>query len=152
MPNRYYNKLVCKLWLVSKLVVIDDIKLIIMLHLVNVEKHRTFKAPLVKELLDHVHLDIDGYPIYVNKDGIVFQHTSKIPVTLLKSKIYHLANTIKYHNNIIYNYNYYRDDCFFIINMIKSLINNIISIKPIKTIYRGVFHSDIFYDYIIICC
>lgn len=153
MVNHFYYKLLYKLWLVSKFVVlIDDIKPSIMLHLVRVEKHRTFKAPKAKELLNNLAVDYDGYPIYINKDGIVFQHICKLSVDMLKSKIHYLASTIRYHNNIIYNYNYYRDDCFFIINMLKSYINDIILMKRIKIVHHEVFHHDILFDYIITCC
>lgn len=152
MVNRFICKLVHKLWLVNNINIIDDVKPLLLYYLICVEKHRTFKAPKVNELINQLHVDRDGYPIYVNKDGIVFQHLYKIPIDTLKSKVYRLANTIKYHNNIIYNYNYYRDDCYFIINIIKSYIQDIISIIPIKISYRVAFYQVTFYDYLITCC
>lgn len=152
MINHFIYKLLYKLWLIGHLSIINDVKQLIMFKLICVEKHRTFRAPDVKELLHQLHVDKDGYPIYINKDGIVFQHLYKIPAYALKSKLYNLTNAIKYHNNIIYNYNYYRDDCYFIINIIKSYIHDIISMIPIKIVNHDVFYEVTFYDYIITCC
>ena len=152
MVNHFIYKLLYKLWLIDKLLIIRDIKPQLMVHLIRVEKHRTFRAPKAKDLLKYLHVDKDGYPIHINKDGIVFQHVYKIPLTTLKFKIHKLVGAIKYHNNVIYNYNYYRDDCYFIINMNKSYIHDVISIKPIKMVSVDAFYCDIFYDYKVICC
>lgn len=153
MPNRFLLKLLYKLWLIKQLKIIDDIKPLLVKNVIAVEKHRTFKAPNIKDLKDNLHMDKDGYPIYINKDGIVFQHMYKTPIHVLRGRIHKFAGAVKYHNNIIYNFNYYREDCYFVIHFIKSHIEKIIKIKAIKIDSYDIFHTDVsFYDYKVICC
>jgi hypothetical protein len=150
--NHFKFKVSYKIWLIRHFGVVDDIKPLVIYYLVMVEKIRSFQSPLVSDIIPKLHIDIDGYPIYINKDGIVFQHLYKITVRSLRHKLTDLYCVKKHYNNIIYNYNVYRDDCYFIIHFIKSYIHDIVSFIPIKVKKYDNFHNEVrFYDYLITC-
>lgn len=150
--NYFRYKLSYKIWLIHRFTIVDDVKPLLIEYLITVEKMRTFRSPNVTDLVKDLHIDTDGYPIYINKDGIVFQHLYKIPLKSLKCKLTDLYYVTKRYNNIIYNYNIYRDDCYFIIHYIKSYINNILSFIPIKIVKYDIFHREFKYnDYLVTC-
>ena len=151
--NPFKFKVSYKLWLIRHFSIIPgDIKTLLIYYLVMVEKIRSFQSPQVSDMVDKLHIDTDGYPIYINQDGIVFQHLYKIPARTLKHKLTDLYCVTKHYNNIIYNYNVYRDDCYFIIEFIKSYITDIVSFVPIKMKKYDNFHHEFrFYDYLITC-
>lgn len=152
MSNHFKNKLIYKIWLIGNFDIINDLKKLCMYNLIMVEKYRTFTAPKALDLMNHLSICTDGYPIYINNDGIVFQHLNKIKIKPLKYKLNELYYVTKHYNNIIYNYNIYRNDCCFIIHFIKSYIDDIISFIPYKVIKYDKFHNKIkFTDYIITC-